>query len=81
MTLSFLFPVEWPLWARRVFVLTLPISGPALVAVWALICAACGAIAVAAVICIALTWVITRIAAPVIWLWDICCGLWSEPPP
>ena len=32
-----LFPNLWPLWARRVFVLTLPVSVPLLVLTWALV--------------------------------------------
>lgn len=32
--MDFLIPTRWPLWARRTFLVTLPVSGPALLAVW-----------------------------------------------
>lgn len=78
MTVSFLFPTDWPLWARRAFVMTLPISGPALAAVWMLCGAVLAAICAGVAICVALAWIVTPIVTPIIWIWDACCDLWFD---
>jgi hypothetical protein len=77
MSATFLFPSDWPIWARRAFVLTLPISGPLLMAAWALVGVGMGIAVLAAAAVVILTWIGTPVALPIIWLWNACCDLWN----
>lgn len=72
-----LFPSDWPLWARRAFVLTLPVSWPLLMAAWVLASVGLGIAVLSAAAIVILTWIATPVVLPVIWLWDTCCDLWN----
>ena len=63
MAFNLLYPHTWPLRARRAFVLTLPVSGPLLLAIWIIL------LLLAVPVCsiIALAW----------FAWDAIATLWE----
>ena len=80
MSLSDLAPpnvAEWPLWARRAFVLTFPVSGPIWAAWFLLLMAGVVLFSAGVMALVALAWIVTPLAAPLIWAWEAACTLWS----
>lgn len=69
---------EWPLWARRAFVLTLPLSGVIWLTWLAAYLAGWVVIGLGAMILIAGAWAVTPIVAPLLWLYDTARDLWHR---
>lgn len=73
---AIMFPHQWPLWWRRAFVLTLPVSGPMFVLVWLLW--GLGWVFLGSIIMfgLAICWILTPVVVPIFWLWDQVELLW-----
>lgn len=66
----------WPTWARRTFLITIPISGP----LWLLWCIVFSAVIIAlgviGMYAYLLSWIVVPVVAVFVWLWERAYELW-----
>jgi len=70
-------PFDWPQWARRAFLLTIPISGALWVLWWVAIVAGIFVVAAAAALFIVLAHVVAPFVAVGCWVWEKASELWN----
>lgn len=72
-------PMEWPRWTRRVFLLTLPVSGPVLVSWWLAFLVALAVIGLGCLLWAAVRWVLSQLLGGFVWMARAVEALWNGP--